>query len=168
MGKVHKSIRIDEAVDARVRAVKLQGESDAAAYERAVVAGLDVLERNDTERPTATATETQQEAQAAPDGGEGPEGATEGATAVVAALEGHIADLRKEVSSLRAQLEKKDDQIDALQTITTNAQALHGAADVLHAQALEDTQPAPLAVARPRGRWARAWAALTGKDEERG
>ena len=182
MGKVHKSLRIDEAVDARVQAVKLQGESDAAAYARAVAAGLDVLEGGTAEEKADTATENKQEAPAAPDREDAPGAPQEAATAVVAALEGHIADLREEVSSLKAQLETKDAQLAAqadhvteLAKLTAQAQALHGAADVIHAKQLEDAdtateqaQAAPLAVARPRGRLARAWAALTGRDEERG
>lgn len=179
MGKVHKSLRIDEAVDARVQAVKLQGESDAAAYARAVVAGLDVLEGGTAEETADTATETTREAPAAPAKDEGPGASQDGATGVVAALEGHITDLREEVSSLKAQLDKKDAQLAAqadhvteLAKLTAQAQALHGATDVLQAKQLETAtetaQAAPLAVARPRGRWARAWAALTGRDEERG
>lgn len=183
MGKVHKSLRIDEAVDARVQALKLQGESDAAAYARAVVAGLDVLEGGTAEETADTATETAQEAPTAPAKDECPGAPQDGATPVVAALEGHIADLREEVSSLKAQLDKKDAQLAAqadhvteLAKLTAQAQALHGATDVLQAKQLEkdaetateSTQAAPLAVARPRGRWARAWAALTGRDEERG
>jgi uncharacterized small protein (DUF1192 family) len=148
--KVPKSLRIDAELDTRVQALRCEGESDVAAYSRVITAGLDVLEGEEEE--------------AAPNVG------------LVDALQANIADLREEASSLQAQLETKDGQIAALQTITANAQALHGATDALQAKQLEkdadtateQTQAAPLAVARPRGRWARAWAALTGRDEERG
>lgn len=79
----------------------------------------------------------------------------EGTDALVSALQANINDLREQVAV-------KDKQIETLQGITQAAQALHGASEVVHVKSLEDGSNQP-------GRWARAWAALTGKDrEERG
>lgn len=128
MPKVHKTLRFDEALAARVQASKSDGESDAAAYERIVVAGLDALEGKHP-------------------GGRDP---TTGE---------HLADLREEIATLRSQLDVKDAQIEALQGIAAQAQALHGAADVLHAKQLESRE------SKRGGRLARAWAALTGKTQ---
>ncbi len=129
MPKVHKTLRFDEDLAARVQASKSDGESDAAAYERIVAAGLDALE------------------------GERHGGGRDPTTGE------HLADLREEIATLRSQLDVKDRQIEALQGIAAQAQALHGAADVLHAKQLESRER------RRGGRFARAWAALTGKTE---
>ena len=79
------------------------------------------------------------------------EGTQGGSALLVAALEANISDLRQQVAI-------KDDQIKALEGITKAAQTLHGASEVAHVKSLEDgKQP---------GRWARAWAAITGKDQD--
>lgn len=44
MGKVQKSLRIEEADAERVKALKEDGESEAAAYARVIRAGLEALE----------------------------------------------------------------------------------------------------------------------------
>lgn len=121
MAKVHKTLRLDEELADRAKAAQRPGESEAATLARLIEAGLDSLE------------------------------GTQGRSALVAALEANISDLRQQVAI-------KDGQIEALQGITKAAQALHGASEVAHVKSLEDgKQP---------GRWARAWAAITGRDSQ--
>lgn len=155
MAKVHKSLRLAEELDARVQAAKADGESDAAAYSRVIETGLAALEGQPgetTEPETAgKATDTQDADKAA-----------------TAALEGRIADLKDQIETLKDQLDKKDGQISALNAIATNAQALHGAEDAIRAKQMLDNPGGGQIVAvtqAPRGRWARAWAVLTGRDE---
>ena len=124
MAKVHKTLRLEEGLADRAKAAQRPGESEAATLARLIEAGLDSLE--------------------------GTQGGS-GDSALVAALEANIADLRQQVAI-------KDGQIEALQGITKAAQALHGASEVAHVKSLEDgKQP---------GRWARAWAAITGRDSQ--
>lgn len=52
--KRHKSLRIDEALDERIRALRSDGESDAAAYARVLAAGVAALE--DGAAPAAAAS----------------------------------------------------------------------------------------------------------------
>ena len=122
MAKVHKTLRLEEGLADRAKAAQHPGESEAATLARLIEAGLDTLE--------------------------GTQGSD---SALVAALEANISDLRQQVAI-------KDDQIKALEGITKAAQALHGASEVAHVKSLEDgKQP---------GRWARAWAAITGRDSQ--
>lgn len=151
MAKVHKSLRLAEELDARVQAAKADGESDAAAYSRVIESGLDALEGQPPGASAATATDAQDADRAA-----------------TAALEGRIADLKDQIETLKDQLDKKDGQISALNAIATNAQALHGAEDAIRAKQMLDNPGGGQIVAvtqAPRGRWARAWAVLTGRDE---
>lgn len=112
MAKVHKTARLDEGLAARVaQAAKEAGESESAAISRLIEAGLDACEGGGGE--------------AAPcDGGD-----------VARALERNNEDLRGMVESLKAQLETKDAQIQALTKLTDQAQTLHA---MEGAKALED------------------------------
>lgn len=47
MAKVHTSLRIDEELADRIEALRYEGESTAAAYSRAIAAGLDAMERDE-------------------------------------------------------------------------------------------------------------------------
>lgn len=121
MGKVQKSLRLEEELCERAKADRREGESEAATFARLIAAGLDA-----SAPETGGATETKH--------GERPSGEAAG---LVAALQANIEDLRGQCDTLKAQLAVKDGQIEALQGITANAQALHGATDVLHAKQLE-------------------------------
>ena len=105
MGKLHKTLRIEEDTAARVDALKAEGESEAAAYARVICAGLDALEG----------------------AGSGEEAATGGdQAALVRSLTEHIDTLKTTTEELSGQLRVKDSQIEALTAITQAAQALDG------------------------------------------
>ena len=148
VGKVHKSLRIEESLEARAQALKAEGESDATAYGRIIEAGLDALE--------GRAQEQTQGGEAAACKEENPSSLQ----AVVDVQAAHIADLQTRLAKADEQLATKDGQIKALEGITQAAQQLHGASDVIHVKQLESTE------AKKQGRWARAWAAFTGKEKE--
>lgn len=104
MARIHKTLRLDEDVAARVGALKEEGESEAAAYSRVICAGVEALET--------------------PARGEG--GGNQ--AALVSSLAEHIDTLREANEALRGQLRIKDAQIEALTGITQAAQALQGLA----------------------------------------
>lgn len=106
MGKVHKTIRLEEETFEQVQALKREGESDNAAMLRIVEAGISSLE-------------------AAAQGGEEAIPIEESG-ALVQALTAHVASLTAEAETYREQLATKDRQIDALTALTGQAQQLHG------------------------------------------
>ena len=97
MGKVHKSLRVDEATAARVSALGADGETEAATYNRVLAAGVDALERGE------------------------PSGDGQGAE-LVAALRAHIDTLKAANDELSGQMAVKDEQIHALSVLTAQAQ----------------------------------------------
>lgn len=121
--KVHKSLRIDADTAERVRALVRDGESEASAYGRVLVAGLDAMEgkrHDDADGDSGGRRQGDQEAMRA---------------------------VSETVAALREQLAVKDEQIRALtglveqsQTIATQAQALHAVteAKALPAERQED------------------------------
>lgn len=148
MAKVSRSYRLEEKLLERIEAQRLEGETNVDTLTRALEAGLDALEGR---------------AQGQTQGGEAEAGKEENPSslqAVINAQSAHIADLRTRLAKADEQLATKDGQIEALQGIAKAAQQLHGASDVMHAKQLESSE------AKQRGRWARAWAAFTGKDKE--
>ena len=146
MAKVSRSYRLEEKLLERIEAQQLEGETNVDTLTRALEAGLDALEGR---------------AQGQTQGGEaGKEENPSSLQAVVNAQAAHIADLQTRLAKADEQLATKDGQIEALQGIAQNAQQLHGASDVIHVKQLESTE------AKKQGRWARAWAAFTGKDKE--
>ncbi len=100
MGKVHKSLRIDEALAGRVDAVKDDRESDSAAYSRIIEAGVSLLEAGGGDAQGAAPTDP-----------------NAGGAAVEA--------LAATVDVLTAQLAIKDEQIASLTRLTEQAQTLH-------------------------------------------
>lgn len=116
MAKTHKSLRIEDELIAGVQAVRLEGESEAAAYNRVIEAGLTVLEADKAEpgKTAAGADNEPQEAAQAPTGAD---------TRLVETL-------TATVDALREQLAVKDEQIAALTRLTDQAQQLHAAAEV--------------------------------------
>ena len=124
MARLHKSLRIDATDAERVRALMVDGESEAAAYGRVISAGLDALE----------GTQTAQDTEAAPDYRDDADGPSD---ALTDALRAHVASLAEEVDTLRAQLAVKDEQITALTRITEQSQTLHAVAE---RKALETTE----------------------------
>lgn len=122
--KVHKSIRIDEALAGRVSALKASGESEAATFARVIEAGVEALEARPVEK---------EEAQGAPASGDG----------VAEALRDHLETLKAQLSAATAQLATKDEQIAALTRLTEQAQTLHA---LESAKALEAPQDRPQAV----------------------
>ena len=146
MAKVSRSYRLEEKLLERIEAQQLEGETNVDTLTRALEAGLDALEGR---------------AQEQTQGGEaGKEENPSSLQAVVNAQAAHIADLQTRLAKADEQLATKDGQIEALQGIAQSAQQLHGASDVIHVKQLESTE------AKKQGRWARAWAAFTGKDKE--
>lgn len=148
MAKVSRSYRLEEKLLERIGAQQLEGETNVDTLTRALEAGLNALEGR---------------AQEQTQGGEAAAGKEENPSslqAVVDAQAAHIADLQTRLAKADEQLATKDGQIEALQGITQAAQQLHGASDVIHVKQLESTE------AKKQGRWARAWAAFTGKDKE--
>lgn len=111
MGKVHKTIRLEEETFEQVQALKREGESDNAAMLRIVEAGISSLE-------------------AAAQGGEEAAPVEGSNAALVQALTAHVASLTAEAETYREQLATKDRQIDALTALTDHAQQLHGMTEV--------------------------------------
>lgn len=106
MGKLHKTLRIEEADAARVSALRAEGESEAAAYARVISAGLDALEGGESREEAAT----------------GDQGA------LVRSLSEHIDTLKAANEELSAQITIKDRHIETLTDITKAAQTLEGLA----------------------------------------
>ena len=112
MGKISKTIRLEEELAQSVEELRQDGETDTALYVRVIAAGVEAYKEEGAQERTKSAVSSLQAEQ---DSG--------AQTALIAALESHINDLQK-------QLETKDGQIEALQNITQAAQALHGGAIV--------------------------------------
>ena len=135
MGKVSKTIRLEEELAQSVEELRQDGETDTALYVRVIAAGVEAYkEKEGAQERTESAFSSLQDNQQ-----------DETQTALITALESHINDLQK-------QLETKDNQIDALQNITQAAQALHGGAIVK-------------ALPAGQGRFKRAFYILTGKEK---
>lgn len=109
MGKLHKTLRIEEADAARVSALRAEGESEAAAYARIISAGLEALEGAGSREEAVT----------------GDQGA------LVRSLSEHIDTLKAANEELSGQLSVKDSQIEALTAITKEAQTITQAAQML-------------------------------------
>lgn len=118
--RVHKSLRVDAGLDARVRAQALDGESDAAAYSRVIEAGLSAMEgrRGD------------ESGHAADDGGQAATGVQDGGNA---ASDGATGPLAATIEALRAQLDAKDGQIAALTDLLGRSQDIASRAQALQA-----------------------------------
>ena len=108
VGKVSRTVRLDQADADRVAALKAEGESMNAAYVRVIEAGLDDLEQAEEER-----------------GGPGAGVAEPSWEREREALLANIDDLREHIRTLDDQLDQKDRQIDAL---ALTAQAAAGTA----------------------------------------
>ena len=135
MGKVSKTIRLEEELAQSVEELRQDGETDTALYIRVIAAGVEAYkEKEGAQERTESAVSSLQAEQ---DSG--------AQTALITALQEHINDLQK-------QLETKDGQIEALQNITQAAQALHGGQLVK-------------ALPAGQGRLKRAFYILTGKDK---
>ena len=102
--KAHKSLRIDARNAERVAALRDASESEAAAYNRVIAAGLDVLEAED-----------------AAEVGTGADTADTDADRDNA----YIKSLTAALDALAAQLEAKDEQIRTLGAIANQAQQLN-------------------------------------------
>ena len=144
MGKVHKTFRLDEELAEGVSDLKAEGESESAVYSRIIKAGLDALESGNQAEPGTPA-----------ESGAGKEEASslQALQAVIDAKNEHIASLEKQ---LQAQNEQVVAAINSLQA--SNAAQVTG--DIVTAKLIERSE------AKKQGRWARAWAAFTGKDKE--
>ena len=144
MGKVQKTLRFEESQAERIRALQADGEAEAATIYRIMDAGLDALESANQAEPGTPA-----------EGGAGKEEASslQALQAVIDAKSEHIASLEKQ---LQAQNEQVVAAINSLQA--SNAAQVAG--DIVTAKLIESTE------AKKQGRWARAWAAFTGKDKE--
>ena len=112
MGKISKTIRLEEELEQSVEELRQDGETDTALYVRVIAAGVEAYKEEGAQERTKSAVSSLQDNQQ--DGTQ---------TALITALQEHINDLQK-------QLDTKDGQIEALQNITQAAQALHGGAIV--------------------------------------
>jgi len=115
MGKVHKSLRIEQELAVRVTALQAEGESEAATYSRVIEAGVARLEEP-----------------AGRDAGGGGE--------VVEYLREHIVTMKDEIETLKAQLNIKDEQLHAMTVIVEQAQTLHA---MTGTKALQEPAAAP-------------------------
>lgn len=129
-GKVHKSLRVEADTAERVRSLMRDGESEAAAYNRVLVAGLDAMEGTAGRDPTETGGTAADDGEQAGPGRDGT-GWT-GSGEAMRAVSDSLAALTGQLSVMASQLEAKDEQIRALtelagqsQTIAKQAQALH-------------------------------------------
>lgn len=98
MAKVHKTLRIEEALAERVKEAKREGESEAAAYARLVEAALDA--------PKATGQESD-------------------SSALVSALQANIDDLRQQVAVKDGQISELQAITKAAQTLHGVSEAAH-------------------------------------------
>ena len=144
MAKVSRSYRLEAELLERIEAQRAEGETNVDALTRALEAGLDALESGNQAEPGTPA-----------EGGAGKEEASslQALQAVIDAKSEHIASLEKQ---LQAQNEQVVAAINSLQA--SNAAQVTG--DIVTAKLIESTE------AKKQGRWARAWAAFTGKDKE--
>lgn len=101
VGKIHKSLRLDESIADRVKGSMLEGETETAAYIRMIEAGLDAV-----------------------GGGDGTTWHNDGAKDV-SALRDHMETLKAVNAELLEQLKIKDAQIESMTEITRAAQTLH-------------------------------------------
>lgn len=109
--KVHKSLRIDADLAERVSALRADGETETAAYLRAIEAGVTALESGNDQEAEGDR--------------KGPQSASQQA----------IDALTRTIDLLAEQLEAKDEQIRTLSALTNQAQQLHAMGE--H-KALED------------------------------
>ena len=123
MATVKKSIRIDQETAERVSSIKAEGESEAAAYNRVICAGLDAIGCIGNHA-----------------GADGDTAAQEAADTGAGNSE-HIADLRATITDLRKQMEAKDRQIERTQELAAQAHRLH---------AEEQKRAAALALPEPK------------------
>ena len=142
MGKVHKSLRLDESLDERAQALKAEGESDATAYGRIIEAGLDALEGRDGQPAQDSDGE-----EVAAQGEAAQTGQAQSLQAVVDAQRAHIADLQTRLAKADEQLAAKDSHLEALEAITKAAQSLHA----MNTKQITDGS---------EGRFRRAWRAF--------
>lgn len=107
--KVHKSLRIDADTAERVRALVRDGESEASAYGRVLVAGLDAMEGKRH------------------DGADGDSsgGRRHGDPEAMRAVSETIAALREQLAVKDEQIRSLTGLVEQSQTIATQAQALH-------------------------------------------
>lgn len=134
MAKVHKSLRIEQALADRVRDAMAKGETETAAYARVIETGLDALEARTKPDATEDAQEGTEE-QAADEDRLTPDERRENGEIEV--LRDYVATLKDANARLTEQLAVKDEQIAALTRITEQSQALHAITEHKGAMALE-------------------------------
>lgn len=136
MSKVQKCIRIDQETADRLARARLEGESESAACNRVILAGLDALEgepRQDESEGTQKAGGCSAE-EDAKGGREGSQKAfREASEALVAAYREQVAMLQGELAFYRSQLAAKDSQINEALAVARDAQGNTGRAQALHA-----------------------------------
>lgn len=138
MAKVHKSLRIEQALADRVRAAMAEGETETAAYARVIETGLDALEaraKPDAAEDAASGKQEGTKEQTAAEGRPTPgERRGNGETEV---LRDYVATLKDANARLTEQMAVKDEQIAALTRITEQSQALHAITEHKGTMALE-------------------------------
>ncbi len=111
MPNVHKSLRIEEETAAAVTALKSEGESEAAAYNRVLKAGLTALEEG-----AGPAEATAQDA---------PRQPTEASSSeLIKAKDETIALLKEELADAKKQLATTSNQLSHQQRLTDQEQQL--------------------------------------------
>ena len=106
MSKVHKSLRIEQDTAAAITALIGEGETEAAAYNRVLSAGVKALTQ-----PESPETEA-----------EPPRAEIGGQEALIESLQSHIETLKAANAELSGQMAIKDRQIEALSVLTAQAQ----------------------------------------------
>lgn len=135
MATRHESLRIEETTAEAVAKLAEPNESKASVYNRVLRAGLRAIESASDSPPEEKNEEREN-----------------------AASEGEIQTLRDYVTTLKQQIAIKDEQIQSLTTLTSQAQHLHA---ITEQKALESTEAKEeRETKQERGFWAR----LFGKE----
>lgn len=149
MATRHESLRIEETTAEAVMNLAEANESKAAVYNRVLKAGLQALERGESEAIEQESAERYRETLEADtqalrdtiDSLRGYiadfEGKNRASENEIQTLKDNISDLKDYISTLKGQLDIKDEQISNLNMLTSQAQQLHALTET---KALESTE----------------------------
>ena len=137
-GKVHKTLRLDSTLDDAIHGLKREGESDNAAYVRALQAGVAALVADISMSTDVNTCEHTGEHRS--------EHTDEHAQkALVAALQGHIEALEAEAADLRGRLTRSEEHgrelADSLAQQAATASRLVEQAQMLQAAQMKTAHP---------------------------
>ena len=137
-GKVHKTLRLDSTLDDAIHGLKREGESDNAAYVRALQAGVAALVADISMNTDVNTCEHKSEHRS-----EHTDEHT--SKALVAALQGHIEALEAEAADLRGRLTRSEEHgrelADSLAQQAATASRLAEQAQMLQAAQMKTAHP---------------------------